>query len=152
MNRLIRVKVLTPKGERTLTYEPTSGDTIVCLRGCVYKDVCDKIRDPRNPEDPDGAFTDFCSECANDLDEETQRVLANCIPKPGTIEENLYDLDIVQELIEKNPLVSVNKVIDSVCSGWCDSYNEKKSNCNARNGMCILRSIFIKDSNSKDAK
>lgn len=153
--KLKRVKVMTQKGERVLVFRPIKDiptEQVICETECPYGKICDKIIDPRNPNNPDFKFTDFCGDLGEIMEEESESEksknedLTEYVPVEGTIEENLYDFpDIFQTLIEKNPMVRISDVIDKCCSSWCDSYTKDHSNCNTKNKLCIMHDLFKND-------
>ena len=128
-NKLVRIPVITPKGEVKLTFEridvSEAEGKIMCTSRCPYKDICDKIPDPREPENKELSFIDFCAGLS-DSDEDDY---LNCLPAKGTIEKELKDVlpDTYQAIIKSESLVPVNQVIDSICPGWCDLYKEDHS-------------------------
>ncbi len=144
IKKLVRIPVETPQGERRLTFKKyditDSQGKMMCTACCPYKDICERIPDPRNPEDKSLSFIDYCSSLNESDDEE----YLNCVPVEGTIEKELRDIipDIYQQIIKEENLVPVNKVIDSVCSGWCDLYSKDHTNCTSNNKLCILNSLF----------
>lgn len=139
------IKVQTPKGERQLTFiqspRAKAELEVCCEEVCPYGNICEKIRDPRNPSDPNSSLLTLCCELGlGDGDDES---LQQLFPAPRTIEENLADFpDIFQQLTEKNPYVPVKDVIDSVCSKFCDYYEPNCSNCTSKNLSCILHDLF----------
>ena len=61
-NKFSKIKVETPKGVRYITYKPVPGvkaDELVCETRCPYGKICDKLRDPRHPEDKNLCFMHF---------------------------------------------------------------------------------------------
>ncbi len=151
--KIKRISVLTPKGERILSFMPIDEHLLneqeytPCDKQCPYgPELCDKIKDPRDPTNPKKCFGDWCANLGNN--EGDQPEYANCVPIEGTIEENLGDIqDIHQTLIEKDPLVKLTNVIDNVCDGYCDMYEQTHSQCNSNNKLCILRKLFKNNKN-----
>lgn len=146
------VKVMTPKGERTLVFRPVNKavDGIICDTVCPYGDLCSKIIDPRNPDNPKLKFTDFCGDLGEDSENE-ENDLTEYIPVEGTIEENLYDFpDIFQTLIKNDPVVKVSDIIEKFCKDWCDSYDEEHTGCVSKNKLCMLHNLF-KNNKSKQS-
>jgi hypothetical protein len=158
MSRKIeRVEVKLKNGEtRTLEYyQPNIAETdengnlkFICDGGCAYFNICAKLRDPRDPDDKDLCFIDFCQDLGTDSDG-NRTDFSNMCPVDGTIESNLGDQDIFQDIIKTNPFVRVTDVIEKVCKGedgvpFCPGYNEKHTNCVYSNDMCILKSLFPK--------
>ena len=148
INKLVRIKVQTPKGERTLLFTrydlPETDGKIPCTNICPYKDICEEIPHPEYPNDPAFEFTDFCGNVS--VGEETDKSL-DLIPVKGTVESNLKDLipqDVFQRIIEKGRLVPVKDFIDNACSEWCDYYNKDYSNCTMNNASCMLQNLFMK--------
>lgn len=150
MEKYRRVLVETPKGKRYLTYRPVNVENatdLICETHCPYKNVCDKIKDPRNLENSELTFLDFCSEIGQEKDDDVE---VNMVPVAGTIETELGDVvDIFQAMMEKNPPLRLVQVIDNVCPGWCDDYTPEHKNCNAKNGTCIMKNLFD-NTNKKD--
>ena len=144
IKKLINVPVETPKGKRLVKFFQFSGDDTEgarpCEDLCPYADICDKIPDPRDPENKERSFLDFCGELAENEDEK----LIDVIPCENSIESSLSDVvgDIYQTLIEKKQLVSVGEAIDKICPGWCDSYDKEHSACKVTNKSCILSNLF----------
>lgn len=139
------VKIQTPKGERTLTFVQSPRAKaeleVCCEEVCPYGNICEHIRDPRNPEDSNSNLETLCCELGlGDGDDET---LQQFFPAPGTLEENLADFpDIFQQLTEKNPYVRVTDVIKNVCSKFCDYFEPDCKNCSSKNYSCILHDLF----------
>ena len=145
IKKLKKCKVTTPKGDRFLTFRPVSADIpldqLICDAECPYSKVCDKLPDPRNPEDKDLCFMDFCGNLG---DEESSQELGDMVPVDGTIEEALSDFpDIFQILIERNPVVRLKKIVDNFCSTWCDVYQSDYSMCCSENKSCIMNELFL---------
>ena len=144
IKKLINVPVETPKGKRLVKFFQFSGDDTEgarpCEDFCPYADICDKIPDPRDPENKERSFLDFCGELAENEDEK----LIDVIPCENSIESSLSDVvgDIYQTLIDKKHLVSVGEAIDKICPGWCDSYDKEHSACKVTNKSCILSNLF----------
>lgn len=139
------VKIQTPRGERQLTFvqspKAKAELEVCCEEVCPYGNLCEKIRDPRNPEDPNSSLETLCCELGlGDGDDES---LQQFFPAPRTIEENLSDFpDIFQQLTEKNPMVPVVDIINNVCSKFCDDYEPGCSNCTSKNLSCMLHDLF----------
>lgn len=153
MKRNIIVKVQTPFGERHLTFHPVTidrEDENLCETKCPYggngSGLCDKMRDPRDPENPNSYFMVFCQEInvKSDLATPDKEIDMNSyVPAPMTVEENLMDVcDINREIIKRNPYVKLDKVIDSVCSGWCADYCADHSKCTSKNLSCIIPNLL----------
>ena len=140
-----QITIQTPNGERKLTFvqspKAKAELEICCEDVCPYGNICEKIRDPRKPEDQNSSLLTLCCELGlGDGDDES---LQQFFPAPGTIEENLYDLpDIFQQVTEKNPYVPVKEVISNVCSKFCEYYEPDCSNCNSKNLSCMLHDLF----------
>ena len=146
IKKLKKCKVNTPKGEIFLTFRPVSSDIpldqLICDAECPYSKVCDKLPDPRNPEDKDLSFMDFCGNLG---DEEETQALSDMVPVEGTIEEAFLSEfpDIFQILIDKNPVVKLKNIVDSFCSTWCDVYQSDYSMCCSENKACIMNDLFL---------
>ena len=139
------ITIQTPRGERKLTFvqspKAKAELEVCCEEVCPYGNLCEKIRDPRNPEDPNSSLETLCCELGlGDGDDES---LQQFFPAPGTIEKNLPDFpDIFQQLTEKNPMVALKDVITNVCSKFCDEFEPGCSNCNSKNLSCMLHDLF----------
>lgn len=142
----IKVKVSTPKGDRYLMFQPFDDtekmEKLPCESVCPYGiKVCEAMPDPRDPSNKAKCFANWCTELGREADQD--KILVRSVPAAGTIESSLGDFkEIYQALLEKNPMVRLTEVIDCVCSGGCDMYNESHSNCNHENKFCILRNLF----------
>lgn len=140
-----KVTIQTPRGERVLTFvqspKAKAELEVCCEEVCPYGNLCEKIRDPRNPDDMNSSLETLCCELGlGDGDDET---LQQFFPAPGTLEENLFDFpDIFQQLTEKNPYVPVVDVIKNVCSKFCEYFEPSCSNCNSKNLSCMLHDLF----------
>lgn len=149
MEKLKRVKVSTPKGDRFITMRPVTDDLeegeIFCDSICPYGGkVCQRFPDPRNPENSELTFCDFCSDLGED---EGKEELNSMVPLEGEIERAFPDFpDIVKVIEEEDPLVRVGDVIDSVCADGCDLYRSDHSECTSEYPLCILKGI-LKDKN-----
>ncbi len=161
MNRkIINVEVKKETGEiigHLEYYNPGIAETdengnlkFICDGGCTYFKICPKLRDPRHPEDKDLCFVDFCQSLGTDS-EGNRTELADMCPVDGTLEANLANQDIFQDIVENRDkiFVSVDDVIKNVCKGEDEvpsfpCYNDKHSNCVYSNEMCILKSLFPK--------
>lgn len=140
-----KVKINTPLGERELVFvqspKAKAELEVCCEEVCPYGAVCEKIRDPRNPEDPNSSLLTLCCELglADGDDESMQQFF----PARGTIEQNLADFpDIFQQLTEKNPMVPLKDVIKNVCSKFCDDFEPECTNCSSKNLSCMLHDLF----------
>ena len=140
-----QIPVQTPKGEIKLTFVQSpkaKAELEVCCEDvCPYGNICEKIRDPRNPSDPNSSLETVCCELGlGDGDDES---LQQFFPAPGTIEENLSDFpDIFQQITQKNPYIPVVDVIKNVCSKFCDYFEPGCSNCTSKNLSCMLHDLF----------
>ena len=140
-----QIKIQTPRGERTLTFVQSPRAIaeleVCCEEVCPYGNLCEHIRDPRNPEDQNSSLETLC--CELGLGEGDDENLQQFFPAPRTIEENLSDFpDIFQQLTEKNPMVPVVDIIKNVCSKFCDEFEPGCSNCNSTNLSCMLHDLF----------
>lgn len=104
---------------------------------CPYSrnEFCDNIPDPNG--EPDKSFLDYC----NDLSYENEDSFAEAVPIEGTIEKVL-GIDLMETVIKKNPIVRVDKVIDTLCPDFCDQYSKDHKNCNSTNRTCILKKLL----------
>lgn len=111
---------------------------------CPYEALCPNLPDPRDIDNPESTLIDFCAI----IESEDDKKFENCYPEEGSLEEVYEDrADIVQKLIENNPMVSVHKVIESVCGGvgLCPDYNPEHTGCSDKNVTCILKQLFKND-------
>ena len=146
IEKLVRVKVNTPKGERTLTFQKYGLDEsdrrIPCTEKCPYSKSCELFPHPEFPDNETVEFSDYCGALGQDDDK-----ALDLIPVEGTLEKNIGDLmteDHLQKFISLDGLTRVSKVIDTVCPSWCDLYKPDHSGCTAKNKSCILLDL-IKD-------
>lgn len=123
---------------------------MVCENNCPYNNICDEIRDPRDIDNPDRCFSDFCAELGESDEEEED--LLYMIPDSGSLEEGFKNRkDIFQQIIKEDPVIRLKDLIDSVCAdGWCPEYLADHSNCNSCNLGCILHNLFIKIENKDE--
>lgn len=148
-NKIRTIKVKGKTGEFKFTYKPTPSDDedekLLCELYCPYDKICDKIRDPRDIDDPDRNFSDFCGELGQDSeDDKEDEILKNFVPV--NLEESFKDYpDIFSQIIDKDPVVRLKKVIKCVCSGWCSDFDENFSKCKYENKSCILHELFSKE-------
>ena len=147
MDKLRKIKIETPNGVRYLTFRPVvklpEETKLACDSVCpIGGKICRKLRDPRNPEDKDSCFMDFCSNLGEGDDKENG-ILMQYRPENGTVEENLYDIDNVYDvLIKNNGYVKITEVIDSVCKDTCPMWCADHSKCNVSNNMCLLQDLL----------
>lgn len=149
--KIKKIKVKTPKGERSLLFEgydlPSTEGRIPCTQFCPYADICDDIPHPEDPENPEVSFVDFCGAVGSG-DEGGNAEDLDIIPKKGTIEASMKDLmnpDVYQKLLKNQKLVSIDSVVDSFCPGWCDFYKPDHTGCTISNTSCLMRELFIKN-------
>ena len=149
VEKLRNVKIDTEKGERILQFRPVEslpdGRRWDCDTVCPYGGkICRRLIDPRNPNDPNSDFMNFCSDLGEDENADPKdKVLQTYIPVKGTLEENLYDIgNFYKTLIEKNGFVRITDVIDGVCSDTCPMWNKEHSKCSPSNGACILQDLL----------
>jgi hypothetical protein len=149
MSEQKKIKVIKVDGENgekfKFNFRPlynVGDDELVCETRCTYCDICNKIPDPRALGDKERCFEDFCGELGEADDPEN----LNMIPLPGSLEESFKDEnDIFLKLIEKNPVIKLEDLIEKVCSsGWCEDYNKEHTNCNSKNRSCLMQDLFIK--------
>lgn len=153
LKKIKMFEVDTPNGKRFLKFRPASVDSdksIICVSSCPYGKICGKLKDPRKPNDPNSHFSDLCNGLTTDTvkqedsNKEEGKYILSLHPAEGSLEEAFFDdEDIFKQLIEKNPVVRINDVIDKTCSNWCDSYTPEKTNCNSRNKTCIMQDLFL---------
>ena len=146
LKKFVSVAVETPKGVKKLKFAKYTGDTeerpCRCETVCSYAKICELIPDPRDPENKDMSFVDFCGE----LSEREDDKYLDIVPVENTIEENLSDVlpDICQQIIKDKRLTSADVVVDTLCPGWCSDYKKDHSGCKVENRSCILHDLFMK--------
>lgn len=154
--KLKSVKVSTPMGEKRVTMVPVLVDPnhpieeSLCAASCPYGNICDKLRDPRDPENPDKTLQDWCVDCSFDGENyDTVNEFGSSHPAEGTI-ETLYseDSDSFKQLMKLNPIINLNTFIDNVCPGFCSFYNKDHSECSMKNEFCICKSLFVRKMNN----
>jgi hypothetical protein len=112
----------------------------VCKTQCPYGvDRCSRMPDPRDPENSDRCFQDYCF----DLSEESDS-FADYIPVKGTIEEGMRDVNLFKPIIDRGSLVDIREVIHTMCKDVCDRYKEDLGGCTPNNQFCILHDILAK--------
>lgn len=144
MDKIKRVKVLTPSGDKFIIYRPLEEiptDKLICDENCPYGKSCGKLPDPRDPDNEELSFTDFCNSLGeNEGDSES---LVSMVPAEGELENLFKDReDILQIILENNPVYSLTNIIDSCCPDMCESYDKSHSYCTLENKMCILRPLL----------
>lgn len=153
MKKYKTVEVMTSKGPRLLQYmygeRSASADQPIntCEADCQYFKVCRLLPDPENLDAYDRyRFCDFCGRKGDLAQTEEDREIRKMVPVPGCLENELGDVmpKILEVVKEKNPLVYLSDVIDSVCEFQCDMYDPQHSQCGAGNSMCLLQDLFIK--------
>lgn len=138
----LKKKKVVEVGEKTFTFQPAGYRDGVydCELVCPYAKYCEHLPDPR-PEmkDEKSSFLNFCGSVG-----ELEGLDGNYIPVDGTIEENFKDdEDVINQLIYKGlGMVNVTEIVDEVCSGFCDQYDETHSNCKSCNAGCILNKLL----------
>ena len=148
IKKYVNVPVDTPKGRRCIKffrYSDEDNKRRPCEGLCSYSAVCESLPDPSHLEDKDKGFLDFCGNLGMGEDGEELENLIDVIPAPESIEEALGDIcDPYQELIKREKMVKIGKVIDVVCSGgFCSRYLPDHSRCTYENKSCILRPLFF---------
>lgn len=155
--RLKTVKVETPMGPKKVNMVPILIDPnepieeTLCASKCPYGSICEKLRDPRDPSNPEKTLQDWCVEISfNDENLDSVNELGSMVPAEGSIEA-LYDgeSDSFKQLLELNPLVNLNTFIDTVCPGFCSFYDKDHSKCNMKNDFCICKGLFIRTMEGK---
>lgn len=123
---------------------------------CPLNGFCELIPDPRpqkekgeGESDVVSSFMDFCS-VTGDL--EVQEMLdsdkyENLVPDVSDVIKYTQAIgsDLYQKILEKDPYVKLSEVIDCVCgeNGYpCPMYNKDHTNCNVKNGVCVLNTLF----------
>lgn len=87
-----KILVVGDKKFRLIPQENVREEELICETRCPYSDICYKLPDPRNPEDPDSNFEDLCTELGEFLEpgqneEDPGRAeIINSIPAPGSLE------------------------------------------------------------------
>ena len=146
MKKLKSIKVSMSDGtEKVIVYRPIEEiptSHLICDKECPYGKCCSELPDPRNMEDEELSFTDFC----NDLGAEdgSDSELTSMVPKDGSLEELFRGYpNVLQKIIGKKKLVYLNDVIDKCCPDICDYYNKEHTDCTLENKMCFLRGLFV---------
>ena len=145
IEKLTRVTVTTPKGDKRLTFKKYGLDEsdrrIPCTDKCPYALSCELFPHPEHPENPVIEFSDFCGGLGQEDDGKL-----DLVPLEGSLERSLKDImdkDHFQKFIELESLVKIGDVIDTVCSsGWCDLYKPDHSGCTSENKSCIIHGLL----------
>ena len=138
--------------KRTFLFVPanlddSSSNEPLCKTQCPYGiDRCSLIPDPRDSQDPDKCFQDFCFELSDEGEQ-----FSSYVPKKGTIEEGMRDVNQFKHIIEKGSLVDIREVIHTMCNGLCDRYQKNLEGCTSDNQTCILHDILIKRDINRDS-
>ena len=150
-----RVEVTTPTGVKSIKMMPVLINTengvielseTLCASCCPYVSVCDKLADPRNPEDKNKRLIDWCNESSfTDSTMTTTTDIAMMHPMAGEVEK-LYEEDSepFKQLTEQNPMIRLNDFIDTVCPGFCAHYNKDHTECRLDNDFCICKDLFMR--------
>lgn len=152
IKKIRSVLVNTPDGVKAVSMAPITLDTtrelkdVICTECCPYGKLCGSLRHPEFPEDNSKTLNDWCIEVSftNEKHNEVND-LGYYYPMPGEL-ENLYPEgnDSFKQLMQKNPIIRLDEFIDKVCSGFCDQYNSKHTNCTFENQTCICKELFLK--------
>lgn len=152
-NKVKSVKVEVKEKNFTFRFHPVYDDVenpeqLFC-ESCPLFSFCDLLSDPREPDNKETSFQDFCIATG---DQALQEVLnddkfENLLPEVSDVlvYTKHMDEDIYKKLIQKDPYVKVAEVIDCMCgpNGYtCPMYNPEHTNCSSTNGICILRKLF----------
>ena len=145
IEKLKKVTVTTPKGDKTLTFKKYGLDEtdrrIPCTDKCPYALSCELFPHPEHPDNKVVEFSDYCGGLGQEDDGKL-----DLVPLEGTLEKNLRDImdkDHFQKFIEMEGMVKIGVVIDTVCSsGWCDLYKPDHSGCTSENKSCIIHGIL----------
>ncbi len=128
--------------------EENSRKMFLTCQLCPYEKVCDHIKSPAYPNDPNQSLAAFCSdnivlngEDAEDVDEDGKEY--DFVPVEGTWEKNVPELFEMSEIVKDNPLVRLKDVVESTCAKWCDSYKDDFSGCGSED-VCLLKKLFEK--------
>lgn len=137
--------------KRSFLFVPANPDNEsnepLCKTQCPYGiDRCSLIPDPRASQDPDKCFQDFCFELSDEGEQ-----FSSYVPKKGTIEEGMRDVNQFKPIIEKGSLVDIREVIHTMCNGLCDRYQQDLGGCNSDNQSCILHDILAKRNINRDS-
>lgn len=149
MNKLKRVKVSTPDGDKYIMFRPVielPSDKLICVSDCPYGEICGKLPDPRDPQNKELCFADFCNSLGEGEGEDEE--LVGFVPVDGELEKVfLFDKDILKVMIkDENPMYRLSDIINKCCPGVCDLYSPDYEHCTIKNKMCLLRGLFIKES------
>lgn len=151
MSKYKVVRFMTPKGERKLQFKPVDAEPgkLICdMEGvCAYEAICSSLLpDPRDPDNKDVTFNDFCASLGTEEDGETD--LYQMAPVEGTIEQNLSDFpDIIGAMLSDDPLIRLSTFIHGACADSCDYYKPDLSGCTAKNKMCLINGVLAEQKN-----
>lgn len=116
---------------------------------CPLHGFCNLIPDPRDPENKEVTFMDFCGATGDQSISETlsSDKYENLLPVVSDVIEytKVLGSDVYQKIIEKDPYVKLSEVIDCMCGegGYpCPMYNKEHSNCSSSNLVCVLKNLF----------
>lgn len=150
--RIKRFKITLPDGEvRSLEFQPLVFEDTVeqkfCYLNCPYGiDVCNNLRDPRDPSNENRRFMDFCNSLGSEETNENHenREDFNYCPCKGTIERNLGDvpeLNIKETILKEDKMFRLSEVIDKCCQD-CPAYTPEHTNCSGDFAMCLLSDLI----------
>lgn len=152
MKKYKTVEVKTQKGTFRLQFKPgerfynkqDSGEVSICDIDCPYCKICGILPDPEYMDKPEMRFCDFCTRIGDHVETQEEKEIRFYHPVEGTIENELGEFfpEILEIVVEKNPLFRLDTIIDRVCPGMCSEYNPQHSNCGKRNALCILTDLF----------
>lgn len=112
----------------------------VCTTDCKYRDICKHLTDPRTPGK--GEFVSCCNDMVNN-----DVTLAEMVPADDSLENAGIPgfEDIYSQVVKKNPLLPLSKIIDTLCPGTCSLYRKDHSLCrkDGNNFLCILNGLFM---------
>ena len=86
-----KILVVGDKKFRLIPQENIGEEELVCDR-CSYSDICERLPDPRNPENPELSFEDLCGDLGEmekpgqDETDYGRLELFNSMPAPGSLE------------------------------------------------------------------
>jgi hypothetical protein len=136
--------------KRSFLFVPASSDDSndpICKTQCPYGiDRCSKMPDPRDPENPEKCFQDFCFDLSEDGEQ-----YSDYLPAKGTIENGMRDVNLFKPVIERGSLVDIREVIHTVCKETCDRYCKDLSGCTSDNPFCLLHDILASRDINKDS-
>lgn len=130
-------------------YDDKENPEQIFCTSCPLCDFCDLISDPKNPDNKERSFQDFCIETGDQTPEDmfSEGKFENLVPEISDVLKfaNDFNQNIYKQMLQKDRYVRLGDVIDSFCGpdGYtCPVYNKDHTNCSSENGLCVLRKLF----------